>query len=84
VKIALIGEEESEAASAPTLANYFHRGGSEVVACWGPPADSPGSSFRAWHYGINAAPHTDFNRMLKEVQPDAVAIASRPPPILNT
>ena len=77
MKIALIGGRRKRSGIGAYIANYFHRGGAEVAAVLGTTGQTAleaASVLR--HYGINASPHTDFNRMLQEAQPDAVAIAS--------
>ena len=77
MKIALIGGRRKRSGIGAYIANYFHRGGSEVVAVLGTTGQTAlEAASGLGHYGINAAPHTDFTRMLKEAQPDAVAIAS--------
>ncbi len=77
MKIALIGGRRKRSGIGPFIGNYFHRAGAEVVAVLGTTdATAREAASYLTQYGINAAPHTDFNRMLRESRPDAVAIAS--------
>jgi hypothetical protein len=77
VKIALIGGRRKRSGIGPFIGNYFHRAGAEVVAVLGTTeATAREAASHLTQYGINAAAHTDFSRMLREARPDAVAIAS--------
>lgn len=77
MKIALIGGRRKRSGIGAYMVHYFYRGGAEVVAVLGTTEQTAREAASDLHrYGINAAAHTDFNRMLKETQPDAVAIAS--------
>ena len=77
MKIALIGGRRKRSGIGPFIGDYFNRGGAEIVAVLGTTLTTAReAASHLKQYGINAAAHTDFNRMLKEAQPDAVAIAS--------
>lgn len=77
MRVALIGGRRKRSGIGPFIGHYFHRSGAEVVAVLGTTEQTAReASSDLKRYGINAAAHTDFNRMLTEAQPDAVAIAS--------
>jgi hypothetical protein len=77
VKIALIGGRRKRSGTGPFIGNYFHRAGAEVVAVLGTTdATAREAASNLNKYGIHAAAYTDFNRMLREARPAAVAIAS--------
>jgi predicted dehydrogenase len=77
MKIALIGGRRKRSGIGPFIGNSFHRAGAAVVAVLGTTdATAREAAAALTQYGINAAAHTDFNRMLRAAQPDAVAIAS--------
>ncbi len=77
MRIALIGGRRKRSGIGPFIGNYFHRAGAAVVAVLGTTdATAREAASALAQYGINAAAHTDFNRMLRETHVDAVAIAS--------
>lgn len=77
MRIALIGGRRKRSGIGAYIAHYFYRGGAEVVAVLGTTEQTAREAASDLHrYGITAAAHTNFERMVKETQPDAVAIAS--------
>ena len=77
MKVALIGGRRKRSGIGPFIANYFHRNGAAVTAVLGTTENTAREAASGLkRFGINAASHTDFGRMMEEEKPEAVAIAS--------
>jgi hypothetical protein len=77
MKVALVGARRTRNGIGHFIGNYFHRNGSQVVSLLGTSAETAASASSTLdEFGIKALPFTDFEEMIADQCPDAVAIAS--------
>jgi predicted dehydrogenase len=77
MRVSIIGAGRNRNGIGEFIGKYFQKNGARVVSVLGTSEDS---SRRASHalrkYGIDAAPYTDFRRMVEKEKPDVAVIAS--------
>ena len=76
MKTAIIGAGRNKSGIGQYIAKYFQKNGATVISVLGTTEETARkASSILTQYGIHAAYHTDFNRMIKRERPDAVVIA---------
>ncbi len=77
MKIAIVGAGRNRNGIGEYTAKYFHQNGVSVTAVMATTeANAKKASSALKTYGIDATAYADFDKMLKNEQPDCVAIAS--------
>lgn len=79
LRISIIGARRNRNGIGEYIGKYFQKARANVVSVLGTSAASSRlAALGLQKYGIEAAPHTDFERMVEKERPHAVVIASPP------